>query len=100
MANTKVTGDLLLDNVSVISANTNAVVGTDYVLTSSVTLTLPASPVVGDRIKVSNMSGTTTPVVARNGNNIAGLAEDLIIDVDNIGFQLIYSGATKGWILT
>jgi len=84
---------------SVISTNTNAVVDTLYVLTSSVTLTLPASPSAGDKVAVSNMSGTTTPVVARNGENIAGLAEDLTIDVDNLGIQLVYTGATKGWVL-
>ena len=84
---------------SVISTNTNAVVDTLYVLTASLTLTLPASPSAGDKVAVSNMSGTTTPVVARNGENIAGLAEDLTIDVDNLGIELMYSGATKGWIL-
>lgn len=85
--------------VSVISTNTNAVNDTLYVLTASLTLTLPASPSVDDKIAVSNMSGTTTPVIARNGNNIAGLAQDLTIDVDNLGIQLVYSGATKGWVL-
>ena len=85
--------------VSVISTNTNAANDTLYVMTSSVTLTLPASPSVDDKIAVSNMSGTTTPVIARNGNNIAGLAEDLTLDVDNLGIQLVYTGATKGWVL-
>jgi len=45
------------------------------------------------------MSGTTTPVVARNGSLIAGLAEDLTVDVDNFGAELIYTGATKGWVI-
>ena len=68
-------------------------------MTASLTLTLPASPSVDDKIAVSNMSGTTTPVIAGNGNNIQGLAQDLTLDIDGYGFQLIYSGATKGWIL-
>ena len=85
--------------VSVIGTNTSAANDTLYILTASLTLTLPASPSAGDKIGVSNMSGTTTPTIARNGNNIAGLAEDLTLDVDNLGIQLVYSGATKGWIL-
>jgi len=85
--------------ISVISTNTTAVKDRLYVLTSSLTLTLPASPGIGDKVAVSNMSGTTTPVIARNGNLIAGLAEDLTIDVDNLSVEFIYSGAAKGWIL-
>jgi hypothetical protein len=85
--------------VSVIGSNTNAVNNTSYVLTASVTLTLPASPSVGNRVLVSNQSGTTTPVIGRNGNLISGLAEDLTIDVDNLSIELLYTGATKGWII-
>jgi hypothetical protein len=85
--------------VSVISTNTSASKDTIYVFTASLVLTLPASPAVGDKIGISNQSGTTTATVARNGNNIAGLAEDLTIDVDNLGIQLLYSGATKGWVI-
>lgn len=85
--------------VSAISTNTNAVKDTLYLLTASLTLTLPASPSAGDKVAVSNMSGATDSVVARNGENIAGLAEDLTIDVDNLGIQLVYTGATKGWVL-
>jgi hypothetical protein len=70
-----------------------------YVLTANLTLTLPATPSVGDRVALSNMSGTTTPTVARNGNLIAGLAEDLTIDVLNLSVEFIYSGASQGWII-
>jgi hypothetical protein len=86
-------------SVSVIGGSTNAVVDTLYVLTASLTLTLPGSPSVGDRVGVSNQSGTTTPVVGRNGNLIQGIASDLTLDVDGMGLQLIYTGATKGWII-
>jgi hypothetical protein len=84
---------------SYISTNTTAVKDYLYVITASLTLTLPATPTVGDKVGMSNMSGTTTVVMGRNGENIAGIAEDLIIDVANIGIQFIYTGATKGWIL-
>ena len=85
---------------TIISSNTTAVSLNVYVFTADLTLTLPITPTVGDKIKVSNMSGVLTCVIARNGSNIAGLAEDLTVDTLNIGFELIYSGATKGWVLT
>ena len=82
-----------------ISTNTTAQKDYLYVMRASLTLTLPASPSVGDKVAVANMSGTITPVVARNGNLIAGLAEDMTIDVDSISVEFIYSGANEGWIL-
>jgi hypothetical protein len=86
-------------SVSVISTNTTATKGNLYVLTASLTLTLPVSPTAGDSVKVSNLSGTTTPVVARNGEKIMGLAEDLILDKLNSGFELNYINATVGWVI-
>jgi hypothetical protein len=85
--------------VSYISTNTTAVKDYLYVITASLILTLPASPATGDKVGMSNMSGTLTVVIGRNGENIAGIAENLTIDVENIGIQFVYTGATKGWIL-
>jgi len=94
------TTPVIRSNVSVISTNTAAVVSTTYVLTANVTLTLPASPTTGDWIKVNNSSGTTTPVVARNGSNIQSSATDLTIDSANASFMLVYADATRGWVLS
>jgi|GEM_PF-1371981 len=85
-------------NVSVVGTNTSAASGTNYVLTASLTLTLPASPTVGDWVGVSNLSGTTTCVVGRNGSNIQGLAEDLTIDTLNAAVELMYADSTRGWV--
>jgi len=85
-------------NVSVVSTNTSATSGTNYVLTASLTLTLPASPAAGDWVGVSNLSGTTTCVVGRNGLNIEGLAEDLTIDTLNAAVELMYADSTRGWV--
>jgi len=85
-------------SLQVISTNTAAVSGCLYVMTASLTLTLPASPAVGDTVKVSNLSGTTTCVVARNGSNIQGLAEDLTIDSLNAAITLTYASASLGWV--
>jgi len=83
-----------------IAVNTTAVSLNVYVFTADLTLTLPITPTLGDKVKISNMSGVLTCVIARNGQNIVGLAEDLTIDSLNIGFELIFTGATKGWVLT
>ena len=86
-------------SVSVISSNTTAVANTLYVLTASLTLTLPASPSAGDSIKISNRSGTATATVARNSEKIMGATSDLTLDKLNAGFEMIYSGSAQGWVL-
>jgi len=85
--------------ITAISTNTAAAASTLYVLTASLTLTLPASPTTGDIVGVSNLSGTVTAIIARNGNEIMNLAEDMTVDTLNSGFTLIYSGATYGWVI-
>jgi hypothetical protein len=85
--------------ISVISTNTNAAKDTLYVLTATLTLTLPASPTAGDTISVSNLSATTTAIIARNGNKIMNLAEDLTIDRLNAGIELTYTNVTYGWVI-
>ena len=83
----------------VVSTSTTAAAGKSYVLTASLTLTLPASPAAGDRVGVQNSSGTTTCVVGRNGSNIMSLAEDMTIDKTNVGITMMYADATRGWVL-
>ena len=85
--------------VSVISSDTSAVSANLYVFTANLTLTLPTSPTVGNFIKVSNRSGVATCVVARNNENIMGSATDLTVNNLNAGFEMIYTGATQGWVL-
>lgn len=89
----------LRDTVEVISTNTTAVASRTYVLTASLTLTLPATPTVGNWVNIVNRSGTTTPIVARNGQNIMGLAEDMILDNTNATLRLVFADATRGWVL-
>jgi hypothetical protein len=87
-----------------ISANTTLVAGRRYFVdtTAARTLTLPASPTLGQEIVVfdaTGTAGTNNITLARNGNKINGLTEDAIIDVDKAGAVLIYTGATLGWRL-
>ncbi len=87
------------ETINVISTNTTAVASNTYILTASLTLTLPASPTAGDWVKVSNRSGTVTAVIGRNAQNIMGLAEDMTINTLNKGFILVFADATRGWVL-
>jgi len=87
-----------------ISANTTLVAGRRYFVDTAAarTLTLPASPTLGQEIVVfdaTGTAGTNNITLARNGNKINGLTEDAIIDVDKAGAVLIYTGATLGWRL-
>lgn len=85
--------------VNIVSTNTTAEAFKVYALISAVTLTLPASPTSGDWVKVSNRSGLSTPVVARNGQNIMGIAEDMTLSSIDAGITLTFADATRGWIL-
>jgi hypothetical protein len=82
-----------------ISVNTTSQVDNTYVMTASLILTLPPTPTAGDEVGAINRSGTTTCVIARNGSNIMGLAENMIVDKLNAPLTLRYIDATQGWIL-
>lgn len=81
-----------------VGSPTNAVNGGSYVFTASTTLTLPASPSNGDWVRFANQSATITPTVARNGSNIMSIADDLVVDFENIPLLLVYINSTRGWV--
>ena len=67
---------------------------------SGMVLTLPGSPSLGDEVKITDIAGTsfTTPfTVARNGQRIQGLQEDLIFNINSHSVTLVYSNSTYGW---
>lgn len=68
--------------VSVSATTASAVAGGHYVLTNvaASTVTLPASPASGATVAVTVANGLVTNVIARNGQTIMGLAENLTID--------------------
>ncbi len=85
-----------------ISSNITLVAGTRYFVdtTAARTLTLPASPSVGDEIQIFDASGTAATnniTISRNSSKINGLTEDGIIDVNQSASSFVYTGATVGW---
>jgi hypothetical protein len=98
LTNKTLTSPVITQNIQVISTNTTAVRSRTYVFTASLTLTLPASPTAGDPVMFANRSGTSTPVIARNGQNIMGVAEDMTVDNVNYFATLVFADATRGWI--
>jgi hypothetical protein len=45
------------------------------------------------------LSTVATCILARNGSLIMGSAADLTLNNAAASFELIYSGATKGWVI-
>ena len=69
---------------------------------NAATVTLPASPLVGDSVTLVDLAGvfgTYNLTVGRNGKQIQDADADLVLDVDNTGITLVFSGDTYGWIL-
>ena len=85
-----------------ISSNITLSAGVRYFVdtTAARTLTLPASPSVGDEIQMFDASGTAATnniTIARNGSKINAQTEDAIIDVNQASSTFVYTGATVGW---
>ena len=70
----------------------------------AVTVTLPASPALGDQVNFVDQGydfQTNALTVGRNSSNIANSAADLVVNTQGAAFGLVYSGdATTGWTYT
>jgi hypothetical protein len=65
------------------------------------TLTLPSTPADGATIQIIDVAGTfrtNNVTVARAGEKIQNLTEDLVLNLNNAAITLIYSGSTFGWV--
>jgi hypothetical protein len=61
------------------------------------TVTLPATPTVGDTVVVADAGaafGTNNLTIGRNGSTINGTAENLICDITGVSVTLVYDGTT------
>lgn len=83
--------------VSVVSGTSQtAVAGSHYVLTNvaATTVTLPASPASADTVWITVANSLATNVIARNGNTIMGLSENMTIDAAYATVALRYVNST------
>ena len=74
--------------------------GRKYLADGSISsLVLPISPVQGHTIIIHDEMGDwfNSPVfIDRNGNNIMGVADDLVLNTDNATVELVFT-TSKGW---
>ena len=68
----------------------------------AVTITLPASPSIGNQVKIIDSHGTAASnniTVGRNSEKIQGTAADLTISTNRAGISLVYYDSDNGWLL-
>jgi hypothetical protein len=83
------------------STSFTAAANTHYVIVGgATTVTLPTSPSAGTIVWITVANGRTDTVIARNGQNINSLAENMTVDSAFAGIQLRYADATRGWVFT
>ena len=87
-----------------ITANATLVAG-DYVLVDTsggaVTVTLPATPSLGDTIRLVDGSGsfsTNNLTISPNGEKIAGATGDQVTTQNRASFELVYFDQDNGWV--
>ena len=69
----------------------------------AVTVTLPASPAVGDIVNFVDSRytfDTNALTVGRNSSKIANASSDLVVNTEGAAFGLVYSGSNVGWTYT
>jgi hypothetical protein len=67
------------------------------------TVTLPASPAIGDQIVFADYArtwATNNVIIDSNGNNFQGESDAYTVDYSTAGqsLNIVYSDATKGWL--
>ncbi len=90
-AYTAVNGDQLLINTT----------GTGGGLNAPVTITLPASPAIGNEVTFidsGNGFGSNNLTINRNSQPILGNAANLTVSTNGAAFTLVYVNSTRGWI--
>ena len=70
-------------------------------INSSVTITLPATPAIGNEVHFidsGNFFASNNLTIARNGSNILGSASNLVVNTNSSAFTLVFVNSTRGWI--
>ena len=69
---------------------------------AALTLTLPASPSIGDEVSFVDYAGTfdsNNLTIARNSSKIAGAESDLTVATERAANTLVFTDSTQGWLL-
>mgnify|MGYP003121856477 FL=1 len=69
----------------------------------AVTITLPASPTIGDEVHFVDSRYTfdsNALTVGRNSSKIANATADLVVNTEGAAFGLVFSGSNVGWTYT
>ena len=89
---------------SVQTADFTATTGNAYPVdttSAAITVTLPASPSVGDVVTVLDYAGTSATnniIVNPNGNKLQGTTFNALISVNRQAYNFVYVDATQGWL--
>ena len=100
-----ITGAGVVETWEIITSNQSITAGKGYfvdVSSASIGITLPATPTLGDKVRIIDVAGNSEVnniVVGRNGEKIQRQTTDLTISANSAAFSLIYSNSTYGWIL-
>ncbi len=71
------------------------------VRTGIVTITLPGSPLLGEKLRIVDIHSNSSSfniIVERNGNLIKGFAEDYGIRINGQTVELTWTGTEVGWV--
>ena len=87
------------------TSNYSAVSGDQLVIdttSAAVSVILPASPSVGDRVAFIDGGGNNgfasySLTIGRNGSKINKLTADLTVSTQGAAFTLVYTGSNRGW---
>lgn len=85
-----------------LASDTTLVAGYRYFVDTSAarTLTLPATPAVGDEIQLFDATGTGSTnnvTINNNSNKINGTLDTALIDIDGFATVFVWTGSTYGW---
>jgi len=86
------------------SASFTAVAGNAYPVnttSNAVTVTLPASPVIGQVVQIVDYAGTFATnncTINPNGNKISGSTLNVVLNINREGAAIVYVDSTQGWL--
>tara|TARA_R100001440_G_scaffold36558_5_gene55694 strand:+ start:2557 stop:5673 length:3117 start_codon:yes stop_codon:yes gene_type:complete len=87
------------------TSNFTAASGEGYFIdtsSSAVTVTFPSAPSVGDLLAFTDFSASfaSNNVTLSSSKKILGADDDFLLDSNNQAVELVFSGDTKGWLIS